>query len=219
MFAIRSAATSRPRCGDQCYRRDEGHGIAATTAAAHQGTSLLYYGGLKTSERIHRYGWNEGRAFLLSQEDIGDILTLDLYFESLGHRLGDPRRTRDELEEAVRNVVSDFVSEMRANMSIEGCIEMDLLIRCRNQVGIIEVKAGRAAHSRRAVDHLNTSGLPEFAGRVHRFLFTESPLRSDNAQLATGQGIHLLVVGSNPTQSPQIIERIGRAIHEVMGPP
>jgi len=67
-------------------------------------------------------------------------------------------------------------------------IDIDLFIRCGNQAGIAELKAGKAGKD--GIDQLSTAGGRAYLGiYAAKFLITGSPLGGSLKQLAKALGI------------------------------
>lgn len=69
-------------------------------------------------------------------------------------------------------------------------IEIDLLIRCGNNVGIVEATTGV---NKAGIDQLDTAGNPSYLGRyATKFLGTGHYLPRAHKSLAMAQGIHVV---------------------------
>ena len=79
---------------------------------------------------------------------------------------------------------------------MRGVVEIDLLVRCGNQVGIVEVKRG-AAH-KKAIDQLSGAGLRELQGIYTQKLLVsdQSWHTSDLRELAAERQIELIELPS-----------------------
>jgi len=80
-----------------------------------------------------------------------------------------------DFEEAVASVLRPVVDELEMNLKKGGALEIDLVFRCGNQVGIAEVKTKGKARKKEGIDQLNTAGGPKFLGTyVKKFLIVDT---------------------------------------------
>lgn len=114
-------------------------------------------------------------------EILPDLLTLDDYL--LAHLDGYTRKAVDRshsgwlLEDAIYRTLQPHVDEIEHSVQPDGVkdqLEIDLLIRVGNQVGVIEVKTGGEGSGKHAVDQLTTAAAREYLGTyAARFLVTQ----------------------------------------------
>src|SRR5947209_13555639 len=104
------------------------------------------------------------------KEVIAESLTVDDYLKADGLFEYKNGVIREPFEEKVANALRPHVSEIVSGVAL-GTLEIDLVIRHRNQVGIAEVKSGRAASRKDGIDQLSTASQREFLGTyTARFL-------------------------------------------------
>lgn len=162
--------------------------LAAVQAAADFNLPCVYYqtegerGQNVGKLRHYRF---DGQRRLIEQTQDGEILppllTLEDYLLAHldGYHLKQPDRTQNgwQLEEAVYQVLRPQVDEILRNVQPEGVkdqVEIDLLIRNGNQVGVIEVKTGGEGSGKKAVDQLTTAAAREYLGTyAQRFIVTQ----------------------------------------------
>ncbi|MEM2919112.1 MAG: DUF1887 family CARF protein [Candidatus Altiarchaeota archaeon] len=127
---------------------------------------------------------------------IPSVLTIDDYlivhlgeFES-----SDPK---DDFERAVFNCIKDEVDEIKSSVRHGGSLEIDLIFRIKNQVGIAEVKKGQRAMRREGIDQLNTAAEQRFLGTyTHKFLIIDREIPSNNRELAEAHRIKIIELKS-----------------------
>ena len=104
-------------------------------------------------------------------------------------------------EEAVQNVLAphfDVLSGVKPN-GVDQQIEIDLVIRCGNQVGIAELKLGDKAGDKpkQGIDQLSTAGSREYLGiYTTKFLITANQMPKRIQTLAKEKNVHLLELRS-----------------------
>lgn len=185
--------------------------VAAYDLAAQSRSSFIY---LQTEGRrgrdcqsvLYRYGFDEGRPTLEERKVLDEpLISLDDYLkvhfgdfeESPLSRAGD--RATDggaQLEQAVHRALEGYVDEIKHGVRPAGMknqVETDLVIRCVNQIGFIEVKSGGEGSGKKAVDQLTTAGARELSGTyTARFLVTVQTRRDDYKALASQMGVSVV---------------------------
>ena len=130
-------------------------------------------------------------------------------------------------EQAVYDALLPQVDEVIAGVRPEGVanqIEMDLVIRIGNQVGVAEVKLGGGEERpKQGIDQLSTATSREYLGTyTARFLITANPLAASITQLAKEKQITVVTlceyrVGAALTARDRLW--LGAAIREKLAPP
>jgi hypothetical protein len=157
--------------------------LAATQAAADFNLPCVYY--QTEAERQQQVGkllyyrFEERR--LIEDPSGGEVLlpllTLDDYLRAHLDDYTCREQSDSKLEEAVYQALQPHVDEILCNVRPEGVkdqVEIDLLIRIGNQVGVIEVKSGGKGSGKKAVDQLTTAAAREYLGTYAlRFLVTQ----------------------------------------------
>ena len=181
--------------------------LAAAQAAADFNLPCVYYQteaerGQKVGKlRHYRF---DGQRRLVEQTQGGEILppllTLEDYLLAHhdGYHLKPPDRTQNgwQLEEAVYQVLRPQVDEILRNVQPEGVkdqVEIDLLIRIGNQVGVIEVKTGGEGSGKKAVDQLTTAAAREYLGTyAQRFIVTQQAQEDRYKALANAVQVQVI---------------------------
>ncbi|RLF74622.1 hypothetical protein DRN39_08425, partial [Thermococci archaeon] len=105
-------------------------------------------------------------------------ITLDDYLTAyLGeYRVEGPSKSRGgSFEKAVAEAIEPYVDELRVGVKKSGALDIDLVFRCGNQIGIAEVKTGGKARKKEGIDQLNTAGARDFLGiYVKKFLIVDA---------------------------------------------
>jgi len=111
-----------------------------------------------------------------------------------------------EVEEAVYQALTPHVDEILRNVCPSGVkdqVEIDLLIRIGNQVGVIEVKTGGSGSGKDAVDQLTTVAAREYLGTYAlRFLVTQQGKESRFKALAERLRVHVIELRDYRRGSP-----------------
>ena len=207
--------------------------LAAYGLAAERGAPFVY---LRTEGRrgrdlqsvLYRYAFREGGPVSETSVTLsGDLLSLDAYLKAhWDHGYtenGFSQAAGGAFEEAVYRALDGWVDEIKAGVRPNGFkdqVEIDLVIRCGNQVGIIEVKrSGRGESGKKGVDQLTTAAARELSGiYTARFLITGGSNREEYKQAARKLGIRVVdLFGARGGQlSQDAITKLQQAIAEQM---
>lgn len=128
---------------------------------------------------------------------ISDYLNayLDSYNQT-GFAKADPGKS---FEEAIYTVLKPSVDEILNGISLLNALEVDFVVRCENQIGIIEAKTGKKALTKEGIDQLNTAGGRNYLGTYAQKFFIIDREWTDRAnlrELAEARGIHLIEIPS-----------------------
>jgi hypothetical protein len=129
---------------------------------------------------------------------IDDYLTV--YFGRTYQFTGFTKSQGGAFERAVSATLKPQVDEIKAGWKHEsGAVDVDLVVRCNNQIGIIEVKSGGRARTTEGVKQLAVAGGQRFFGTYVRRILVIDQLwadKSNNRALAEALGIVLIELPS-----------------------
>jgi hypothetical protein len=149
------------------------------------GKSLLYF-----------YRFVDGELALEKKEIISAQLTIDDYLRAHGLTKYRLNKRKQWFEELITQTLQPVVSEIISNVKL-WTLEIDHVVRCETQFGIIEAKSGEGDKRKEAIDQLSTASQREFLGTfVKRFLIQKLPLGVDNKRLADAHSIVEIVLPS-----------------------
>lgn len=130
------------------------------------------------------------------KEIISAQLTIDDYLRAHGLTKYRLNKRKQWFEELITQTLQPVVSEIISNVKL-WTLEIDHVVRCETQFGIIEAKSGEGDKRKEAIDQLSTASQREFLGTfVKRFLIQKLPLGVDNKRLADAHGIIEIVLPS-----------------------
>jgi len=154
VLALLRALSHRPReCVELCYFRTE------------RTQGVLYFYDSVTFQQTEEVRVKSS----LSLDDYLSAYLDEYHFTGFGSGSG------KAFEETVADVVERNVDELKIGLKKGGALDIDLIFRCGNQVGIAEVKTGQKARTKEGIDQLNTAGGREFLGTyVKKFLIVDS---------------------------------------------
>ena len=149
--------------------------LAAYLTAAELGAPVIY---LQSEGRQSRlYTFSPGNPALVEETCLPGLIIIDDYLrahiDSITTRRTKPDQAGHVFEQAVLDALRDVVDEIKPNVNLQGTVDLDMVVRCENQVGLVEAKLG-SNHLKMAIDQLNTA-----AGREYLGTYTQKFLVSD----------------------------------------
>lgn len=168
--------------------------LAAYQLARERGDGWLYLQSQGVRSLLHRYDPAHEPAFTV--QEIPALLTLDLFLRAhLGQYQEAP--PRHKAEETVLDALRESLDECKTSVTHGGALEIDLVLRCGNQVGIAEVKTGKKARSKDGIDQLTTAAEQRYLGTYTRkYLILDRKLGPNNRDLAEAHRIAVVELPS-----------------------
>lgn len=177
--------------------------LAAFRLAQMRNAPIVYLQSEGGQSLLYRYEFNDGAPVLRERTIIEERLNIHEYLQAHGLGNHQQRQEVERFQQQVLDVLKPCVSEIISGVSI-GVLDIDLTIRCDNQVGIAEVKSGKAAERKSGIDQLSTASQREFLGTyTKRFLILNRRLGTNNGELASAHGIRVIeLLNSSATNIP-----------------
>jgi len=141
------------------------------------------------------YSWNGDNRTLQAndaQEMRGNLITIDDYLKI---HLGDYHQHKfaNNFEKSVYETLKPYVTEITHSIRRGGSLEIDLIFRCGNRVGIAELKTGNSAREKDGIDHLNAACAREYLGTyTNKFLIIDREYGPNNKELAQAWNIDIV---------------------------
>jgi hypothetical protein len=173
--------------------------FAAYELAVQKGCEFVYFQTEGRRSVVYRYAVTDGRAMMVGEpETVGPLLTLDDFL-----RLHAEAYTEEGPKEDFERMVgeafraSPLISEVHAGVRLLSALEIDLVIRCGNQVGIAEVK--RQA-KKQGIDQLHSATEQRQLGTyTQKFLISGAAVDVNNRELAKAYHVHVVELPSAET--------------------
>jgi hypothetical protein len=193
--------------------------LAAFRLAEQWKAPIVYLQSEGGQSQLYRYEFDNNEIVLRERAIIGELLTITDYLKV--HALGNygRRRQTEPFQQLVFQALQPHVSEIISSVSL-GALEIDLMIRCGNQVGVAEVKSRKAAERKNGIDQLNTASQREFLGTyTKRFLILDRQLGTNNRELAQAHNIIVieLLGDSSGSLSEENRKRLIETVTRVLG--
>lgn len=179
---------------------------------------------------MRTYHVENGRARLDDDIRLPDLITIADYLHAHTPGFNEEGVSRDRqghidsgghFEATLRRVLEPEIDEVLSGVRPAGVgdqIEIDLIVRCGNNVGIVEAKTGA---NKAGIDQLDTAGNPTYLGRhTQKFLITGRYLSRAHKSLALAQQIRVIELpgymhgkGLPAQEANRLVQTIQRALH------
>lgn len=139
---------------------------------------------------LYTYRWEQNQLMIHERKILPDSICLDEYIKL--HIGGEyhPRNNTEIYEKIIFNCLKDEVNEIKNNIYLKESLEVDLIFRLGNQVGIAEIKTGNKARTKVGIDHLITAGGREYLGTyTKKFYIADREYPENNKDLANARNV------------------------------
>jgi hypothetical protein len=201
--------------------------LAAYLVAAKERSPLLYLQSEGKKTRLYRYEFEaDGTPRMVDDRLLPGLITIDDYLRAYVDDYQLTGFSADEaggaFERAVYAMLQPTVDEMVAGAKLLGALDVDLVVRCGNQVGIIEAKTGPGV--KKGIDQLNTAGGQRYLGTYTQKILVSDQrwdhTRSNLRELAEARRIEVIEVPSFGAQgqlSAEDADRLAKTVCECLG--
>jgi hypothetical protein len=196
--------------------------------AAELRAPFLYLQSEGKKTRLYRYEFKEGNVPQIAEDKLlPGLITIDDYLRAFVGDYNTGSFANDDaggrFERAIHAALHLMVDEIAVSVWLAKALEVDFVVRCDNQVGIIEAKTGRNK-IKAAIDQLNTAGGQHYLGT-----YTQKMLVSDLAwdksfsnlrELATARRIQVIELPSFREQgelSDEDADRLAQSVCQYLG--
>lgn len=165
-------------------------------------SSFVYLQSQGGRSLLYRYDYDPSRSYQRRQPDaerdpeIPEVLTIDDYFKAYG--IWDLKPAgKKPIERLIAKILAPELSEVKTNVAFGGNMEIDLVVRQKNQVGIAEIKCGKdqPRRQKRAIEQLITATEQRHLGTyTKKLLILDRALDQNNEDLAGAYGIQVIVL-------------------------
>lgn len=170
--------------------------FAAYDLAVRWRSEFLYFQTEGARSLVYRYATVSGSPLLIgAPEEVRTLLTIDDYLRLYAEGYKE-EGTKEPFEKMVYDALkaSPLISEVRAGIRTLTALEIDLVIRCGNQIGIAEIKR----HAKKqGIDQLNSASEQRNLGTyASKFLISAAPVDPNNKDLADAYKIVVIELPS-----------------------
>lgn len=173
--------------------------IAAYLTAGKLNAPMIYFQTEGKRSRVLRYEFRDGKSVMIGDEFLPPVITLEEYLQA--HVDLSPPRQREgadnygeRFENCIHEALAGVVDEIASKIYLQGTVEIDIAVRCENQVGIIEVKTGKKG-VKSAIDQLSDAGEQRYLGTyTQKFLVTDHDLSSLTNLKKLADAHHIAVI-------------------------
>lgn len=199
--------------------------LAAFQVAQECRAEFLYLQTEGRRSRAYRYGFDDGGSVrLLESRVLPSLVDLVTYIRAhVGgyQERGPSSPPGGTFERAVADALKPWMDEILVGVKIGGALDLDLVVRCENQVGVVEAKAGKI--KKEGIDQLNTAAGREYLGTyTQKILVQDRPwdhTTSSLLELARARNIEVVSVPSFAKTgqiSTKDAEEMGRKVRGVL---
>lgn len=205
--------------------------LAAYQIAAEIHAPFLYLQSEGKRSRLYRYKFNGGAYSKVSDKFLPALIGIDDYIQAyLGQTPQKREKTRDAFgqafEEAIAQALREINLEVKVGVHLAGALEVDLIVRYENQVGVIQAKTGGAARKKTGLDQLNAVCDQRYLGTYTAKMLVINEVwdktRSNLRELAEAWRITLIELPSFTEDSPHLSDEdrqhLQTKVVETLGP-
>jgi hypothetical protein len=196
--------------------------LAAYLAAAEKQADFLYLQSEGKQTRLYRYKFAApGTPHVADDSLLPGLLTIDDYLRAFvdSYQLTGFANEQEGglFERAIHAALQPAVDEIVVGAKLLGALDVDFVVRCANQVGIIEAKTGPGL--KKGIDQLNTAGEQRYLGTyTQKILVSDQQwnhTRSNLRELAEARRIEVIEVPSFGAQGQLSAEDAARLAQKV----
>lgn len=206
--------------------------LAAYALATQNEADFVYLQSEGLRSLLRRYSLKDGIHKIANEEVVPTCITIDEYLRAHvpGYRVEKFSTNRQghltqggKFEKAVADALQGQVDELLPSIRPDGVanqLEIDLIIRCGNQVGIAELKDANphGEGPKRGIDQLATICSPQYLGLyTKKFLITTRQQRREIKTLAEAQRVSIIELLGYKKDQPLSTEHqrlLVQAIHQ-----
>jgi hypothetical protein len=182
---------------------------------------FIYFRTEGNRSQLYHYVFTEDGIRLEQLNDLPNLITIDDYLRVSVSNYQLTGFAKEEagglFEQAIYEALEPIVDEILAGVRLMGALEIDLVVRCNNQVGIVEAKTGGGV--KKGIDQLNTAGGREYLGTYTRKMLISDQswdhTRSNLKELAEARRIEVVELPSYAASGQISTEDVEHLRHTV----
>lgn len=137
-------------------------------------------------------------------ELLSKYLSIDDYLRVHGLSKPKYKKPSNPFEEQVTSILENEFSEIRRNIRVTKSLEIDMILRSRNNYAVAELKTGKDARTKAPIDQLVGATSREFLGTyTNRILILDQKPSVGNAELAKAYHISTIILDGYDSKSKQ----------------
>ena len=206
--------------------------LAAYRIATELQAPFLYLQSEKKGSRLYRYEFDAGEYHKESDKFLPTLISIDDYVQA---HLGRTPEKRERpavdafghaFEETIAVALRELDMEVKVGVHLVGALEIDLVVRYENQVGVIQAKTGRAARKKTGLDQLNAACNQRYLGTYTKKMLVINEVwddtRSNLRELAEAWRTTVIELPSFTEESPHLSDEDKQCLQikvmEALGP-
>ncbi|AFV12634.1 type II-like restriction endonuclease [Thermacetogenium phaeum DSM 12270] len=169
--------------------------LAAYRLAEQLSCPFLYIESEGKKSVVYHYRFSDGLK-LEKRDEVPLLIDIDFYLRAhlADYHVAD---FHNEFEKMIYGVLSQELDEVKHSVKPLGGLEIDLVLRCGNRVGIAETKTRKKAQSKEGIEQIITAAEQRFLGTyTKKFLIIDREYEPNNFALARAHGITVVELPS-----------------------
>lgn len=160
--------------------------LAAYQAAADLNAPIFYVQSQGKTTILYTYMPEDGRYPSYTVETIPSLITIADYLNAYLNDyqitgIANSSERGRKFEELVYHVLQTAVDEVRVGVKMLNTVDIDFVVRCGNQIGIVETKTG-LSKPKTGIDQINTAGGQTYLGTYVQKFYVCDQFWGDNLQ-------------------------------------
>lgn len=193
--------------------------MAAYEAARKFGAPFFYLQSEGKRSVLYHYQFEGWEAQYKGREILPGVLTIEDYLKA---HLDEPypkiTGPREPFEEAISEALKETVDEVVVGVTLAQALEVDLVVRVENQVGVIQAKTGSKAREKTGLDQLNAACEQRYLGTyTHKILAVNQQwdqTQTNLRELANAWRIAVIELPSFTRDTPYLSEEDQKRLRE-----
>ena len=203
--------------------------LAAYRVAEAHRAPFVYLQSEGKRSRLYRYEFGDRGYRLAEDHMLPGLLTIDDYIWVHMGRYPEPARSKEDLgsrfEQALQEALEGCVDEVKRGVILSGALELDLVVRLGNQVGVIQAKTGKKAMGKEGLDQLKAAcgreNLGTYTVKILAINQRWDPTMENLRELAEAWQITVIELPSfteqSPVLSPEDQKRLRSEVRRALG--
>jgi len=196
--------------------------LAAYRLAEQFSCPFLYVQSEGKKSIVYHYRLSEHGPELEKVEEVPPVLDIDLYLKAHLKNYKETAEFKNEFERMVHAALHPELDEVKNSVKPDpyGGLEIDLVLRCGNRVGIAEVKTGNKARRKGGIEQIIAAAEQRFLGTyTEKFLILDREYEPNNRQLADAHRITVIELpsGQNEKLSEEDRRKLVDEVKKILG--
>lgn len=197
--------------------------LVAYRLAEELSSPFLYVQSEGKKSVVYIYRFSGRGPELKDADEVPPVLDIDLYLKAHLEDYAATNEFKNPFEQMVHAALQSELDEVKNSVKPVpelGALEIDLVFRSGNRVGIAEVKTGKKARSKEGIEQIIIAAEPRFLGTyTEKFLILDREYEPNNRKLAEAHRITVIELPSaqNGELSKEDTEKLIQTVKKELG--